>query len=205
MHLGHVQKAGRGMSRNLVKLITLSMFFVIIPNSSFGDKGPRLQSTVNFSPNGKLVYINRLPQDKGPISSPLESNKLAQDEFSLKNYPRSGLYEVASRKFIWSLEDNPLISIHGAEVFDDQVFMIVRGPRASSVNDIAFKIYKMGKLIKSFKIKDFCAIPSNFRYSESHFVWMNNYNLDTNKKEITFEACNKKNRIDVKTGRLFVD
>ncbi|MEA9356253.1 hypothetical protein SHI21_08570 [Bacteriovorax sp. PP10] len=184
--------------KGFLKFISLLSFLFII-DSTFADSVHRSQYIINFSEDGKLVYINWLDYKKNIIvdSDYAGKYKFSEDEFSLANYPQNGLYLVKDRKFLWRLEDDS-----SGVPLNDQEHLVGGGPWASSVKDKAFSLYRNGKLIKTFKIEDFCSDQSSFVHTTSHFFWMKEYKLDNSKKQITFFTCKKDYSIDIPTGEV---
>lgn len=180
------------------------LFFVLANGAAFADSMVWPESTVDISQNGKVVYINWLDKKK-PIALSYSDDgkyKVSKNEFSIENYPQSGLYLIKDRKFLWQLKNEYKDYYFSSTPLNDQEHMVVFGPWASSLGDTAFDLYKNGKLIKSLKIKDFCSDSSEFQYTASHFFWMEDYNLDESRKLITFFACRKVFSIDVQTGEF---
>lgn len=180
------------------------LFCVLVLNGrAFADVVASPKSSLSFSEDGKVVYVNWL-YEKNPINFDHKKYKFSESEFSLDNYPQSGLYITNGRKFLWRLEGKYKGYYVSAKPLNDQQHMVVFGPWASHIENEAFSLYRNGKLIREFRVKDFCTDKSTFDYTGSyigaHFEWMDDFELDDSKKVITFVSCRKYFTVDIKSG-----
>lgn len=187
--------------------IILIIYFVCVSNIAFADKISPPASTVISSDDGQVVYVNRLNRDQHEtIYSFIRMEKKYDGEFSIKDYPENGLYVKSSHKFLWQLENNDKLSVGGlgfrAVPLNDRHNMVISHPMVSSISDSVIEIYRDGKLFKSFQVRDFCENQSTFMRTESMFVWMHHYYVESLKNVITFVACKKNFKIDIITGKF---
>ncbi|MFA6238064.1 MAG: hypothetical protein WC635_12095 [Bacteriovorax sp.] len=180
-------------------LYIFSILLVCYSESAFSDSIALPRSSANFSENKKIVCVNWLPNSTAQIYFNQNDLGLSEDEFSRQNYPESGVYEVSGRKLLWKFQ---LEEDNDCEPLDDGHHVVVRGPWASSKENLAYAFYKDGQLIKKYQIQEICNLDFSYSYSTSHFFWHSNYELDNLKKEISFDACFLKKHINVENGKM---
>ncbi|MFA6238062.1 MAG: hypothetical protein WC635_12085 [Bacteriovorax sp.] len=164
----------------------------------FADSVLPPSSSVSFSENKKIACVNWLHEDKDPIGFYQETINLPKDEFSRKNYPESGVYELSNRKLLWVLK----VEENDCQPLNDGHYAIVHGPWASDNEDLAYAFYKDGHLLKKYRIKDICNNYLAYGYSTSHFEWVSDFHFSNDTKKIDFTACFRKISIDVTTGEM---
>lgn len=177
-------------------------------------------SRIYFSENRKLVFV-KWGDDGSQVITPNGNDKIkfASNEFSLANYPQSGLYEIKGRKFLWTpstLTDfdqyKPLNDKKHLITYDDSI------PYYGSPIDYNVKvlgIYSQGKEIKSFPLKDFCtrnelmkredrlnAVVSLWVDGSLHFEWAKQLEIDNLNQKLVIKSCNILYAIDVDTGSV---
>ena len=172
--------------------MTLLLLLITMSFNTFADKSAPPSSSAAFSENEKFVYVYWL------------NNQFihSHDGVTSKKFPKTGLYDFSARKFKWALDHTKLDSRFHAEPLNDGKHLLVYGPWASSIEDDAFSLYRKNRLIKNFKIKDFCSDESKFSHTVSHFFWHKNFKIQNSDKTVRFETCGKDFVVDVRTGKV---
>lgn len=185
---------------------TLTLVLLIFSNVALADKQSPPTSDVAISDNHKYAYVYRLNNDKSKLYFDSKAHpKISKNEFSFETYPKSGLYEIESKKLLWSIDHSFYKSDYNrfqSVVLDDGQHVIVEGPWASSIDQTAFSFYENGRLLKHYRIEDICNNPGFFERTMSHFTWRDEYSLDKKNKKLDFISCGKKNVIDITTGKI---
>lgn len=170
--------------------------------TNFNPPGPS-RSWLGLSNDKKLVYIHWPKEYKFTIR---EYPAFPEDEFTSKNYPRSGLYLIKGRQFLWDIS-NPFPEMVGVRPLNNQQYLIAFGPKGTeNFDELAFAIYNKGELVKKFQIKDFCTsnryMRSEMSKFSSFFSWYNDFKLDELNIKFTFEACNNLYTVNLSDGKF---
>ncbi|MFA6238195.1 MAG: hypothetical protein WC635_12755 [Bacteriovorax sp.] len=187
------------MVTRIIFLVSISGIF----NNTFAYLPVLTEEPIIFSEDEKVVYLNPKIMEANSIGI-LIPNKYSRDEFSTKNYPQSGVYQVKGRKLLYPIDKNKTFH-DGSKLFNNGKYLVANSELTSKIEDMALELFKEGKLIKSFKVKDFCRDESTFVFNKSEmitFTWKRELRLDNFRKEITFIACNKLFKIDIATGKI---
>ena len=172
--------------------MTSLLISMLLGFNAFGDKVAPPTSMAAFSENRKFVYVYWL--NNRPI--------LSDEKISTQKFPKSGLYNYSAQKFKWALDHSKLDMRFHAQPLNDGEHLLVYGPWARSIEDDAFTLYRKKRLIKNFKIKDFCSDTTKFSYTVSHFFWHQNFKIQNSDLTVRFESCGKKFVVDIKTGKI---
>jgi hypothetical protein len=187
----------------IIKILTFIL--LICSNVALADRQAPPRSDVGISDNHKYAYVYRLNDDKSKLYFDSQVHpKISKNEFSFETYPKSGLYEIESKKLLWSI-DHSYYKNDGnrfQSVVLDDGHVIVEGPWASTINQTAFSFYDNGRLLKHYTIEDICNNPSFFEQTMSHFTWRDEYEIDKKTKKLKFSSCGKENVIDITTGEI---
>lgn len=181
----------------MIKAICLLLLFFNL-NHAFARKIFPPKSDAEFSENKKIVCVKWVEESDTNLFKWSDDQGL-KDEYSRLNYPENGIYRIEGRKLLWKVKINPN---EDCEPLNDGQYVVIRNSRVMSKEDLAFAIYKDGRLISRYKIEDLCdsEIFSSFMYSL--LSWYKDYNLDNDKHQITLKACSVNKVIDIKTGEI---
>lgn len=171
---------------------------LLLSSSSFAtsiwNKAPRAE----ISENKKIVCVNRTYAGSMPLEFDPQY-KLPLDEFSQKNYPESGVYELSTRKLLWRFNFE---SMSYCEPLDDGHYIIIRGSMGFSTDANAFAIYRDGKLVKKYSINDICDDRSFTRKMNRLVQWGQDYRTDNSMKTFSFYSCYRQKTVDLMTGAM---
>lgn len=188
----------------IVKILIFVL--LIFSNMAFADQVAPPSSNVAISDNQNYAYVYRMKNDSSALFFSRETYPdISKNEFNVQDYPRSGFYEIKSKKLLWEIDHGKYKVDNGdfsSVVLDDGEHLIVIGPWASSDLQTAFSFYSNGKLLKYYLIRDICDDPNFYDRSMSHFMWKSGYELDRKNKKIRFISCGKENEIDITTGAI---
>jgi len=126
----------------------------------------------------------------------------APDEEIRAKYARSGLYKNdGSKEPIWVVD----WYASKVDVTSDGRHLIRWGPwpLLRDYRELALEFYEDGQLLKSYRISDLVARPSKLPRTVSHYAWMEEAELDQDKKELFLKTQNgEEYSFDVTTGEI---
>lgn len=180
------------------------MLIVLIAGFSFGEGNchPVIpNSEAYLSSNKELVLIVwKKAELVSEVGFPV-------DEFSKSNYPVSGLYEINGRKLLWTTDFSQ--SYVRYVPLDDKQHLITYNlefnpyDESDSYEKIVLSIFKEGKALKRFQVKDFCTKSNYMMKSSGEFIsWAKDFSIDNLNKKIFIESCNAKYIINISTASV---
>lgn len=185
------------------KLALLLMFFLGI-NMTHADSIAPSSSYSQISKDKKYILVMLVEEEPYGLWAKEHEKKLTGLR---KKYKKSGLYEIATNKLIWSVDFYDSVTLSS-----DNKHLIGHGPWAGDsigLTDIAFSIYKKGKFIKQYKVNELVKDKKQIQRTVSHYYWETrshpNIKIGFSKdnKKYTLITCDKLvYEFDVNNGQI---
>ncbi len=186
--------------KNIIKFCLLCGI-MLIPVLAFADQELAPISYTKTSPNKQFLFVMIFPEGATRYGYMSAEQKTSEQQIKSR-YRQSGLYRNDdSTTPLWTVgwyARNVLIS-------SDGVYLITRGPWATTSNDEALTFFANGKLLRSYQIKDLVGFIDSFFLPRtvSHFRWEKSRSLDDEKHTLTLFTLNEDAYVfDITTGEI---
>ncbi|PIP90658.1 MAG: hypothetical protein COW01_07395 [Bdellovibrionales bacterium CG12_big_fil_rev_8_21_14_0_65_38_15] len=182
----------------MTKFLTIVLATLFFQSSANAIMSLECFSTFRISKNKQYIYIRWIDDTKNEKFD----REIYADKIIIKKdeYPRTGLYEVKNKKFLWRIEDVDLSHIGDrclkyGQPSNDGSFVVAFPYAELSMDDEAISIYENGNLLLNKRVNQFCtkeqAYDREGAFDVSPINWISHYYFDANKNVVSFMACFK--------------
>lgn len=127
-----------------------------------------------------------------------------RDELTKQGFPKSGIYDRLTKKFLAPFPYAPLLPLSQFDVLNDEAHVIFFNYTVNSLSDNGLTIFENGKIKFNYKVNQFCKRLRHDTYSDQIEKLWGNYSLNSNSKSseiLIGTSCDKKFSLNYLTGK----